>query len=254
MDATSEPIIGAAVLDLSRRLSVPHVGLMGLSFAGGLSLITATDARYSDHIAYVAAIGAHHDLGRVLRFFATNQILAPDGTTLHMESHEYGPLVVAYSQPTEFFSPHDAPRARVALRLLLTEHGKDSEAVTRTLSPAGQQLMQALYQKHREQFDSAMLAHLDSHRDTIALASPAGKLSAIHCPVFLLHGAGDNVIPPTETLWLAREIPPQYLKALLISPAISHVEIGGPGPSLRDKLNLLRWMEQFLLEAKRTDL
>ena len=250
VDANSVPIIGASVLDLSRQLSTPRVGLMGLSFAGRLSLIAAADPRFSPHVAYVAAIGAHDDLYRVLRFFATDEIAAPDGTVLHMEAHEYGPLVVAYSQPEDFFSASDAPRARQALRLLLEEHGKESEAVTRTLSPAGQKLMQALYQKHRSQFDTMMLAHLETHQAAIAAASPAGKVENIRCPVFLLHGAGDNVIPPTETLWLAREIPAQYLRAVLISPAISHVEIGGPGPSLADKLALLHWMEQFLTEAK----
>ena len=251
IDATSEPIIGAAVLDLSQRLSTRRVGLMGLSFAGGLSLITAADRRFAEHVAYVAAIGAHDDLGRVLRYFATDEISTSDGKTFRLEAHEYGPLVVAYSHPEEFFSAADVEGARKALRLLLHEHGKESEDVTKTLSPAGQQLMQAFYQKHREQFDKAMLAHLDAHKDAMALASPAGKLGAIRCPVFLLHGAGDNVIPATETQWLAREIPEEHLKAVLITPVISHVEIGGPGPSLRDKLALLRWMHEFLDQAQR---
>ncbi len=250
VDATSEPIIGAAVLELASGLHRQRVGLMGLSFAGGLSLIAATDAQFAPHISYVVAIGPHDDLERVMRFFATDTIAGPDGAILQMPAHEYGPLVVAYSHPEDFFPPEDVAKAHEALRLLLWEHGKDSEAIMRTLSPAGQRLMQAFYQQHREQFDAQMLAHLDGHRAAMRAASPAGKMQRIACPVLLLHGAGDNVIPPTETEWLAREIPPHHLRAVLISPAISHVAIGGPGPTLRDKFALVRWMKELLSQAR----
>lgn len=250
VDAMSEPIIGAAVLELARGLHLESVGLIGLSFAGGLALIAATDAHFASHVSYVVAIGPHDDLERVIRFFATDQITKPDGSTLTMAAHEYGPLVVAYSHPEYFFSVADVPRAHEALRLLLWEHGKDSEKMTRTLSPAGQQLMQALYQQKREQFNATLLAHLDENREAMRAASPAGKVQRIACPVLLLHGAGDNVIPPTETEWLAREIPARYLRAMLISPAISHVEMGGSTPTWRDKLALLRWMKALLAEAR----
>jgi hypothetical protein len=39
-----------------------------------------------------------------------------------------------------------------------------------------------------------------------------------------LHGATDDIIPSTESLWLEKEIPKRYLRAALITPAFSHVD------------------------------
>jgi hypothetical protein len=60
----------------------------------------------------------------------------------------------------------------------------------------------------------------------------------------LLHGSADNVVPPTETLWLERDLPKGVLKSALISPAIGHVEVGGA--STMDKVRLIHWMKQML--------
>jgi len=54
--------IGAAVNALRLRLGTEKVGLMGMSFGGGLSLLTASDPRFADRISFVVAVGAHDDL------------------------------------------------------------------------------------------------------------------------------------------------------------------------------------------------
>jgi pimeloyl-ACP methyl ester carboxylesterase len=63
--------------------------------------------------------------------------------------------------------------------------------------------------------------------------------------VLLLHGAADNVIPPSELLWLQQDVPPGDLVNALISPAISHVSMEGE-PSLSDKVRLVHFMAQML--------
>jgi pimeloyl-ACP methyl ester carboxylesterase len=75
-------------------------------------------------------------------------------------------------------------------------------------------------------------------------ASPHFYLSKVHIPVMLLHGSADNVVPPTETLWLERDLPPGVLKAALISSAIGHVEVGGS--SAMDQVRLIHWMKRML--------
>jgi hypothetical protein len=63
-------------------------------------------------------------------------------------------------------------------------------------------------------------------------------------PVMLLHGASDNVVPPTETLWLEHDVPPGMLRGALISPAIGHVEMSST--SAVDRLRLIQWMSRML--------
>jgi hypothetical protein len=73
----------------------------------------------------------------------------------------------------------------------------------------------------------------------------------VSVPVFLLHGAGDSVIPATETLWLAHDLPRDRLRASLVSPAIQHVELQGE-PSLGDELALVHFLSDVLEEARTT--
>ena len=75
-------------------------------------------------------------------------------------------------------------------------------------------------------------------------ASPHNYVAKIHVPVILLHGSADNVVPPTETLWLEHDLPKGVLKAALISPAIGHVEVGGA--TKMDQLRLIHWMKLML--------
>ena len=67
--------------------------------------------------------------------------------------------------------------------------------------------------------------------------------------MLLLHGSDDVIIPPTEMLWLQRDIPKKYLVDALISPAIGHVDFGVK-VKLRDRLALVHWMALMIHEAR----
>ena len=71
-------------------------------------------------------------------------------------------------------------------------------------------------------------------------------------PVLLLHGSDDTVIPPTELLWLERDIPRDELRDALISSAIIHVELGSKA-TLRERLALVHWMAWMIHEARVTE-
>src|SRR6187399_2090343 len=70
------------------------------------------------------------------------------------------------------------------------------------------------------------------------------KLGEMKVPVYLLHGAHDNVIPPSETdaagleLGAARHI-------ALVSPLIEHVEVS-KSAGFGDQLALVSFMAQLL--------
>jgi pimeloyl-ACP methyl ester carboxylesterase len=197
-------------------------GVFGLSFSGGLALMAAADPRYRDDIAFTVAVGAHDSMDRVARFFALNEAPRPDGSVLHMKAHEYGALVLAYAHPEDFFPQGEISAARACLRDVLYET-KCDEA---TLPPRTRDEMRHVFAHDSAYFRDLILASAAKHEAEYEQVSPHGKLSGIASPVLLLHGAGDDVIPPSETLWLEKEIPPKYLKDALISPAMSHVEVG----------------------------
>jgi acetyl esterase/lipase len=247
VDPKAIAIIGASAGRLHNRLG-RKVGVMGLSFAGGLALLAAADPRFSPDIAFVVAVGAHDDLARVARFFATNQIEHPDGTIERLQAHEYGPLVLAYAHAEEFFAPADVAPARDAIRLWLWEEPEAARAQTARLSPAARSTIEELLQHHTEAVANRLLQATDRDQAEMAAVSPHGKLRGLQVPVFLLAGTGDNVIPATETLWLAQDVPPGMLRAVLLSPAIVHVEVDKK-PTPGEQWALAHFMAQILTAA-----
>ncbi len=248
IDPRSIETIGRAAGVLSERVHRTGVGVLGFSFAGGLSLLAAADPRYATSISFVAAVGAHDDLARVSRFFATNEIPDADGKPIHMTAHEYGILVLVYAHAEEFFSAQDTDAARDALRLWLWEDRDAARTREKDLSEAGKAKTELLFSSHAAALGPEILKALDHHEAEMSAVSPHGHLESLRVPVYLLHGAGDTVIPPSETSWLARDVPAACLQNTLISPAISHVELGGEaGP--RDQLALVHFMSGLLDET-----
>jgi dienelactone hydrolase len=241
--------VGDAVHAVAGAPGAPRVGVMGLSFAGAVGLLAAADPRYASQVAYVVAVGTHDDLPRVLSFFATNEIQLPDGETTRLQAHPYGALVLIYSHASDFFEAADCEGAREALRLWLWEDREAARKKLESVGPAARATLETLFSEHLESLRPELLACVERHRAEMSAVSPAGHLSGLHVPVLLVHGAGDTVIPPSETLWLAREVPPPFLELALISPVLQHVELEGH-PSWKDQLALVHFMSSVLKEAE----
>jgi pimeloyl-ACP methyl ester carboxylesterase len=96
-----------------------------------------------------------------------------------------------------------------------------------------------------------LLEEVEKHRAEMAAVSPHGRLAALKANVLLLHGEGDDVIPASESLWLARELPPPRLQALLITPLLTHVNMK-PGAQIREEWKMLHFLAVMLAEARET--
>jgi dienelactone hydrolase len=224
------------------------VGVLGISFGGGLALLAASDPHYAGYVRFVMTLGAHDDLERVTEFYVTNKIRRPDGSTLHMQAHDYGPLVLIYSHVEDFFPPADVEIARNALRLLLWEKPDDSKRAAQSLSPPSRRTMELLYEHNAQPLYGEMQDVIAHNRMAMAAVSPHGRMGTLHAPVFLLHGAGDNVIPPSELLWLQQDVPQAMLHSALVSPAISHASMED-AISLEDQFELVHFMAEVLETA-----
>ncbi len=174
-----------------------------------------------------------------------DRIDRPDGTTESLKAHDYGALVFVYARIERFFSPADAPAARDAIRAYLWDQRDDARAKSAALSPEGKQRIEALFAGKVATIAPELMAEIERDRGAMAAVSPRGHLGGIHVPVFLLHGAGDTVIPAAETTWIASEVPPAFLRAALVSPAVVHVELQGK-PGLGEQWSLVHFMAQVL--------
>lgn len=250
VDAESIDVIGHSAQELAERVGEKQVGILSLSFAGGLSLMAAANSRYAGTIAYVAAVGAQDDLQRVEHYLVEGHTVWPNGNALTIPPHEYGWLILIYSHPEDFFSAGDVNIARNCLRLLLHEQVDDAKREAQKLSTNGQKLVNLIFEHQRETFREKLLADLNKYSEDARAVSPHDHLQQLHAEVLLIHGEGDNVIPASETAWLALDVPHGYLQGSLISRAISHVSLETQ-PGWRDQLALVHWVALMLGDADR---
>jgi pimeloyl-ACP methyl ester carboxylesterase len=224
VDAASIATIGESPAWLQARLGTGPVTLVGVSFAGGLSLLAACDPQYARHIRALVLMGAYDDLGRVSRFLATSHAELPDGRKVPYKAHDYGAAVFVYSNLEKFFSASDMGVAHEALRDWLWEQPQDAQKLLARLSPAGRDTMEILLARQIDRIRPQLLDAIRVDETEMAARSPQGNLGNLHAPVFILHGSTDDIIPSTESLWLQKEVPPKYLREVLITPAFSHVD------------------------------
>lgn len=169
-------------------------------------------------------MGAYDNLGRVARFLATSQAEFPDGRMEPYAAHDYGAAVFVYSHLDQFFPASDLAVAQDSLRDWLWERPSDAQALFPRLSPPSRATMEILLARQIDRLRPKLLDAIQAHASQLSAISPEGKLGALRAPVFLLHGATDEIIPSTESLWLEKEIPKPYLRAVLITPAFSHAD------------------------------
>lgn len=245
VSARTVDTIGQAAQALCAKMRQPKVGVIGVSFAGGLALLAADRPEYAANIGLVLAVGAHDDMTRVAHFFAANMIEKPDGSSVAFQAHEYGVLVLAYSHLEDFFSPRDVPLAQDALHEQLWEQPDAPDKIA-LLSPAGRQTFDMLLH-HRELLQQKFFREIDRHRDEMVAVSPHTHVGDLRVPVYLLHGTTDSVIPASETLWLAKDVPAPELRAVLISPAMNLIHVDGQhGASIMAEWALVDFMAQVL--------
>lgn len=248
VDGASIDTIGESTVWLQQRLGAGPVTVVGVSFAGGLSLLAACDPRYAPHIRELVLMGAYDNLARVARFLATSQAEYPDGGRQPYHAHDYGAAVFVYSHLDQFFPASDLVVAHDSLRDWLWERPGDAEGLFPQLSPAGRATMESLVARQIDLLRPRLLDAIQADDSQLSAISPEEKLAALHTPVFILHGSTDDIIPSTETLWLEKEIPKPYLREALITPAFSHVD-PDKHPAWTDQFRLVDFLAGVLRAA-----
>ena len=208
-----------------------RVGIIGISFSGGLSVVAAGRPSLAGKVAYVFALGGHHDLPRVLAYLSMGA-----GTTTGRPPHEYGAAVVLLGIADRVVPPEQVEPLRIAVRRFLRAspltrldrpRAEDEFAALRALAAEMPEpsatLLKFVDDRDVAQLGPRLLPHLGGYGDEPSLSpSRSPKPSA---PVFLLHGIEDNVIPSSESEYLAQDLERHVPVRLLLTGLISHAEI-----------------------------
>jgi pimeloyl-ACP methyl ester carboxylesterase len=239
--------IGDSVQWLQNLTGQP-VGLMGLSFSGGLALMAAAKPPFSNEISFVFSVGAHDDLFRVATFYATEADPLPDGDVERATPNNYGPWVLEYEHMEDFVPKTDVAAIQPVLRARLYESWPLEKELLATLTATQKGEYERLLDPEKE--DAALFASDKKHAAEMAAVSPHGHLAGLHVPVYLLHGRGDTLIPFAEAKWLAEDLPRGTLKELLISWLIGHVGTNTSKTNVWDDWKLLHLLAQVMEHAE----
>ncbi|HYQ16443.1 MAG TPA: hypothetical protein VEQ58_11820 [Polyangiaceae bacterium] len=245
--ASGVDVIRAAVRYLPTRrdhVTGDKVGLLGFSFAGGLSLVAVEEPETAALVSSVTSVGGHYDLRRVLRFLIHNEIQTPSGV-VHQKAHEYGLVVLVYGNLEHFVPEADLPAMRAGFQAWLHEDQKAArEAAKARTTPEAERLWQLLENGQLQTLAPELDALLERQSAELSALSAAGHLQSLHVPVYLLHGSHDSVIPPSETDAANLELGGAEHQAL-VSPLLEHVEVSKTA-GLGDKLALVSFMAKLL--------
>lgn len=234
-----------------------RIGLVGVSFAGGLALVAAGRPSLQGKLDLVTALGSQGDLPRAMRYLCTGEL--PDGTM--QPQHDYGPVVILLAGLAHFAPPEQVEPLRHAVTTFLDASSEDTTDPPKSLVlfAEARRLEEALPEPARtamhwvntrdvKTMGPKLLPFIEELGGAAAL-SPE-RSPATQVPVFLLHGSHDNVIPYTETPRLEA-----YLRAQgnarvmsLLTPLISHANVAA-APSVTEVWKLIRFWAAMLRVA-----
>jgi pimeloyl-ACP methyl ester carboxylesterase len=243
LDSKSVTTIRHAIDYASVVAKRPKVGLFGISFGAGLALEAAADE--SAKLNFVGTLGGYGSAVRVSRFLTTGCADQVEGGCKPQVPHDYGTVIFLYDYADEFFSAEDAPIAKRALQYWLHENQAEAKAQLKALSPAGSARLAAIFDKKLTELMPEVQKSLERHRADLDSVSASNRAKDVTAKAFLLHAAGDAVVPDTELGFLASELP--HVEQALVSHALGHAEIG-KGDS-KEKLRLVHFMAAMLRAA-----
>jgi dienelactone hydrolase len=212
-----------------------RIGVFGVSFAGGLSIVAAGRPAVSPHVAYVISFGGHANLPDVVRFLCTG--IQPDGTK--RAPHDYGVIVTLMNTAEQVVPPEQVAPLRAAItsnmhaqHLAMVDQKAaaaaftETQAMTAALPEPARTLMTYANARDVAALGPILLPHAGAFTSDPAL-SPA-RSTTVTAPVFLLHGADDNVVPAIESRRLAAALETHTTVHLLVTSLITHAEVDRP--------------------------
>ncbi len=195
-----------------------RVGLAGISFSGTLSLIAAAQPQNRDLADYVLAIGPFDDLKRCSDFwFGAGPVTVGPG---YYPTRSYAKWIIMLAAVDLLPSAGDRQALRQVLLDLLQQ--KSPRPPENPLSAEGAR-WQRLALMPENQADPELTERILGRVESLLYPALSTRepAAAIRCPVFLAHGAYDDLIPPEESRSLRKKI--THAKSyLLISPFLTH--------------------------------
>lgn len=217
-----------------------RIGLMGVSFSGGLAVVAAGRPSLQGRLRYVFSFGGHDDLRRVLDYFCAQRVGdSSDETAPPGAPHDYGVAIALLAVADHLVPPAQLTDFREAMRRFLMasyldrtdkDRAKREFAAVRAVALAMPEpsatLLQYVNARDVARLGPRLRPYVGEYAEIPALSPARSPLPL--APVFLLHGKDDTVIPSAESERLAERLQGRTRVRLLLTDLISHADADQP--------------------------
>ncbi len=235
-----------SVGSLREGAKVRQVGLAGISFSGTLALIAAARPGMRDRVAWVLAIGAYADPLRCSReWFAAGPVTVGPG---YYPTRFYARWIIMIAALDLLPDGQERAFLRTVLGDLLLQ---------RPILPPPQLTPEAarfyrLAVMREDQEDPDLARRIEAYMvpRLYGQITPDRAATEVRCPVFLVHGAQDDLISPEESRRLGRQI--RAKSTLLISPFLTHTHPNERSMTLSERARAVLDLLYFFYGFART--
>ena len=227
------------------------IGVLGISFTGGLSIVAAGRESVRDRVAFVMSFGGHGDLSRAMHYLTSGEVLGDleaakrSSAVLGAEHvgvhppHDYGLAVVLLNLADRVVPPDQVAALSkgidgflLASSLAVTDPPKsvpvfeEMKKYQETLPEPSRTYMQYVNDRAVDKLGPILLPVADALKDHPGMpALSPERATPPSAPIFLLHGVDDSVIPSVETVLLAEHLKGKADVTGLLSGLITHAEV-----------------------------
>jgi pimeloyl-ACP methyl ester carboxylesterase len=200
-----------SIANILSKDSVEKIGLIGFSTGGSYALLLAAEPSLSERTGPLVLFSPIYDVRDVaVRLHTPTD--TPPRTNKEWDQFLWAQYVIAFRN-RKLLGLSEA--VQEALQILLEDYGEIELEVKHVF-----------YEDHIAALNLFGRIDLFSEGETLDLLSARGQLASVKSPVFILHDASDQVVPPDHSRRMYAELARRgsgFRQEVLITPWLSHV-------------------------------
>jgi acetyl esterase/lipase len=206
------------------RIRPDRIGLFGFSYAGGLAVLSASDPRIADRVRFCFLLGGYYDLENVITYMTTG-MYERDGERVYLEPRNSGRWAFLLNSADLIEDEADRETLMRVSRLKMDDPDHDVSALVATLGQEGTRAYALMVNDDPDSTRGLIEGLSERVQEYFSDLTLEGRIDGLRARLIVGHGKDDDLIPYTESLLLAENVPPGTPIHLEILESFHHVDI-----------------------------
>jgi acetyl esterase/lipase len=222
----------------------PHKTIMvGISYGGGIMLKTLLNSK--DRVPLPKTLltyGTYSDAESTLKFLLTGEISIKE-TTYQITPHEWGLTVLFHNYLKNLETEWDTSGLQRAIQLHIQDKREQCDRQVNTLPEFQKNIFYSIIKgSPTPEVKEFAKAIIKNEQETLKRLSPKYWAKNFQKKVFILHGSNDSMVPFTESIQLAEDLPNSEL---FISYLYEHSEFSTNGGFFFNFMEIIKLIQFY---------